>query len=72
MARPRPTVVPVGKGRWTVNGLQLVDSRGIPILTRARGIQASLGTHAAARFLFARGWSVEAAAFMLSHRRVRK
>lgn len=61
--------VPIGKGRWTVNGLQLADARGVPILARARTIQATLGTVAAARFLFARGWSVEAAAYLLAHRR---
>ena len=65
----KPVNVPVGKGRWTANGLQLLDARGIPILSRARTIQATLGTVAAARFLWARGWSVEAAAYLLSHRR---
>jgi hypothetical protein len=67
--KTKPINVPVGKGRWTINGLQLADSRGIPTLSRARTIQATLGTYAAARFLLARGWSVEAAAFMLAHRR---
>lgn len=63
---PKPAI---GKGRFTINGLCLADSRGIPTITRARTIQATLGTFAAARFLYARGWSVEASAYLLAFRR---
>lgn len=54
------------RGHWTRNGLQLRDARGVPTIERARNIASTLGTFAAARYLWKRGWSVEAAAHILA------
>lgn len=54
------------KGQWTRNGLMVRDARGLPTIERARTIAQTLGTFAATRYLRKRGWSVEAAAWILS------
>ena len=55
-------------GQWTSNGLCLRDARGLPTIERARTISRTLGVYRAARYLWARGWSVEAAAWVLARR----
>jgi hypothetical protein len=56
-------------GHWTPNGLQLRDARGIPTIERARHIAHAFGTFRAARYMRARGWSVEAALWALTTKR---
>lgn len=64
----RLTYPPSGlrSGHWTPNGLQLRDSHGKPVIERARLIARTLGIVPAARYMRARGWSVEAAAHILA------
>lgn len=52
-------------GQWSPNGLCMRDARGKPVIERARAIRATLGTFRAARYLYKRGWSVEAAVVVL-------
>ena len=63
-----PATIATRCGQWTVNGLQTSDARGISVIDRARVLKRTLGVKAAASYLRNRGWSVEAAAAILSRR----
>ena len=52
--------------RHTHKNMQLVQGR--TQITKAKEIQASLGTSVAAAYLRNRGWSVEAAVVILCHK----
>ena len=52
-------------GHWTPNGLMIRNARGQSVIGHARSIGRTLGTFRAARYLAKRGWSLEAALWIL-------
>jgi len=53
-------------GVWTPNGLCTHNAKGKSVPAHARHIGRTLGTYKAARYLRARGWSIEAAVYYLA------
>jgi len=57
----------IARGTWTPNGLCIRNAQGRPTIAHARQLGRSFGTYRAARYLKARGWSIEAALHILTN-----